>query len=174
MYSEIGSKIKGLAFIGFIVEAIGAIIAGIVIMCMDSDMVLFGLLTMIGGPIVAWVGSWILYAYGELVEATRENEYNSRLILQLLQKQSNDGKQETPSTTKSKTASHTTDEAPIELERVQEDKKEEVETEQPTPPANSTFITTEKNTIICSKCNQEQAAGRKVCWNCGVKFEVKE
>jgi len=67
MYDNIGGKIKGLAKTMFIVEVIGAVITGIVLLATDYDLIFAGLLTLFCGPIVAWVGSWILYAFGELV-----------------------------------------------------------------------------------------------------------
>ncbi len=68
MYDNIGGKIKGLAKAMFIVEVIGAVIAGIALVATDAGFILIGLLTLFCGPIIAWVGSWILYAFGELVE----------------------------------------------------------------------------------------------------------
>ena len=69
MYDNIGGKIKGLAKTMFIVAAIGAVITGIVLLAtVDDYLILYGLLTLVCGPIIAWVGSWILYAFGELVE----------------------------------------------------------------------------------------------------------
>ena len=77
LYENIGSKIKNWAKVIFIIEAIGSIIAGLVLLFTDEDLILYGLLTLVCGPIVAWVGSWILYAFGELVEDTHaiRNEY---------------------------------------------------------------------------------------------------
>ena len=75
MYDNIGGKIKGLAKAMFIVEALGAIITGIVLLC--NEIILAGLLILFCGPIVAWVGSWILYAFGQFVEdihAIRDRE----------------------------------------------------------------------------------------------------
>lgn len=68
MYDNIGNKIKSLAKTIFIVEAICTVIAGIALLATDDDFILIGLLTLFCGPIVAWVSSWILYAFGELVE----------------------------------------------------------------------------------------------------------
>ena len=74
LYENIGGKIKNWAKWIFIVEAIGAIIFGICILIGEIDVLgpdsfaFSGLFVMIFGPIVAWVGSWILYAFGELVE----------------------------------------------------------------------------------------------------------
>ena len=68
LYENIGGKIKNWAKWIFIVEAIGAVMAGIALITTDDDLILAGLLTLFCGPIVAYVGSWILYAFGELVE----------------------------------------------------------------------------------------------------------
>ncbi len=35
---------------------------------------------------------------------------------------------------------------------------------------NTTYKTTDQNTIICSSCGFEQPAGRAICWKCGCKF----
>jgi predicted RNA-binding Zn-ribbon protein involved in translation (DUF1610 family) len=67
LYENIGAKIKNWAKWIFIAEAIGAIITGLALLFSDEELIL-GFLVMILGPIVAWVGSWILYAFGELVE----------------------------------------------------------------------------------------------------------
>ncbi len=65
MYYNIGGKIKTLAVWTFVVEAIGSIITGIALGVEEDE--LYFLLCLIG-PIVAWVSSWILYAFGEMVE----------------------------------------------------------------------------------------------------------
>ena len=77
LYENIGSKIKNWAKWIFVIEAIGAVITGLVFLFTDEDLILYGLLTLVCGPIVAWVGSWILYAFGQLVEdvhAMRDKE----------------------------------------------------------------------------------------------------
>ena len=67
-YDNIGGKIKGLAKAAFIVEAIAAVLSGLVMFVEDDDMFLIALLVAIVGPIVAWVGSWLLYGFGQLIE----------------------------------------------------------------------------------------------------------
>ena len=42
------------------------------------------------GSIVVWIGSWTMYAFGELVEKTCDNEYNTRKILEKLTEDDND------------------------------------------------------------------------------------
>lgn len=68
MYDNISGKIKGLAKASFIVGAIAAVITGIVIMASDEDMIPVGLLVMVVGPLVAWVSSWLIYGFGELID----------------------------------------------------------------------------------------------------------
>jgi hypothetical protein len=71
LYQNIGGKIKNWAKWIFILEAIGSIITAIVLPIASGDpddFILISVLIAIVGPIVAWVGSWILYAFGELVE----------------------------------------------------------------------------------------------------------
>ncbi len=80
MYDNIGGKIKGLAKVGFIVEAIAAVITGIALMALDGDMILIGLLVMLLGPIVAWVSSWLLYGFGELIDNVCRIAANTRTL----------------------------------------------------------------------------------------------
>ena len=71
LYEDIGGKIKNWAKWIFIVEAICSVIAGIVLFTeaeYDEIYILYGLLAIFVGPFAAWVGSWILYAFGQLVE----------------------------------------------------------------------------------------------------------
>lgn len=74
MYDKIGGKIKGMAKATFFVEAIVAIIAGIIFTIMagngDEAMLLVGLPVMILGPLAAWVSSCLLYGFGELIDKT--------------------------------------------------------------------------------------------------------
>lgn len=68
LYTDIGKKIQNWAKWIFIAEAITAVISAFVLMG-NSDIFL-GLLLLICGPLAAWVSSWILYAFGQLVEDT--------------------------------------------------------------------------------------------------------
>ena len=78
MYDNIGKKIKSLAKWTFIVEAIAAIITGISLLVADEDLILAGLLTFFCGPIVAWVSSWLLYGFGEIIDKLCDIEFNTR------------------------------------------------------------------------------------------------
>lgn len=73
MYDNIGGKIKGLAKAVFIVEAIAVFIAGIALMAYGEGEGLYlfmGLIVIALGPVVAWVSSWLLYGFGELIDKT--------------------------------------------------------------------------------------------------------
>ena len=80
MYDNIGGKIKGLAKASFIVAAIAEVITGIALMATDEDLILYGLIVLILGPIIAWVSSWLLYGFGQLVENSNiiAAEYNRK------------------------------------------------------------------------------------------------
>jgi len=81
MYDNIGRKIKGLAKAIFIVLGISMAITGIVIMCIDEDLILYGVLTLILGPILAWISSWLLYGFGEIIDKLCDIEHNTRMIM---------------------------------------------------------------------------------------------
>ncbi len=78
MYNNIGKKIKGLASALFITATIAAIISGIVLMFLGESMILFGFLVMIIGPLAAWISSWMLYGFGEIIDKLCEIEQNTR------------------------------------------------------------------------------------------------
>ena len=66
MYHNIGGKIKGLAIAWFIIETIGAFITGIILWVDWEEW--WCALIVFGGPVFEWISSWLLYAFGQLVE----------------------------------------------------------------------------------------------------------
>ena len=66
LYENIGEKIKNWAKWIFIIEAISAVISGFVLIGNDDGVT--GVIVLLAGPFVAWVGSWLLYAFGQVVE----------------------------------------------------------------------------------------------------------
>ena len=76
MYENIGKKIKLLAQAIFILDSIAAVITGIVLWIDIEEgwcaIVLFG------GPVVAWISSWLLYGFGELIDKVCDIERNTR------------------------------------------------------------------------------------------------
>ncbi len=75
MYDRIGSKIKVLAKVIFWVEAVVAVIAALVMIESTEGVSL--LLGMVG-VLVAWVSSWFLYGFGEIIDKLCEIEKNTR------------------------------------------------------------------------------------------------
>lgn len=75
MFENIGSKIKGLAsfmcWIGIGVSVMG----GIILLAYSGEAwyneeicILLGFATMIGGSLLSWLSSFVLYGFGELIE----------------------------------------------------------------------------------------------------------
>ena len=84
LYRNVGEKIRGLAKGIFIIEALFAVIGALILIAEDNA--LLGFIVLIAGPLVAWLSSLFLYAFGELVEKTSSNEKNTREILKNLQR----------------------------------------------------------------------------------------
>ena len=77
MFENIGGKIKGLAKIICWLGIIICVITGIVLFSQAGDtynrsakttLIVTGLLIMVGGSVLSWVSSFVLYGFGELVE----------------------------------------------------------------------------------------------------------
>ena len=80
MYDNIGGKIKGLAKATFIVEAIAAIIVGISLWVETEEW--WCALILFCGPIVAWVSSWLLYGFGEIIDKLSIAEEENAVIIE--------------------------------------------------------------------------------------------
>ena len=80
MYDNIGGKIKGLAKAIFFIEAIATVITGFIILANSYyfEGILTGVLVIIVGPIFAWISSWLLYGFGELIEKACDIADNTR------------------------------------------------------------------------------------------------
>lgn len=72
MFTNIGDKIKNLAAVITWIGIIGSILGGIVMIAVGLEsseiFVLFGFLTAIAGSLVSWIGSFLLYGFGELID----------------------------------------------------------------------------------------------------------
>ncbi len=81
MFSHIGRKLKALAII-LAWCGIGVSVAAGLLMIFEfpayDDMRLYGLLSLVAGPLVSWVSSWIVYGFGELIDRTAEIAKNTR------------------------------------------------------------------------------------------------
>ena len=80
-YDNIGEKIKSWAKWIAIVESVLSVIGGILVMVNEigggDSWLLMGPLLMILGPMIAWVSSWLLYGFGEIVSASIIYQYES-------------------------------------------------------------------------------------------------
>lgn len=79
MFNNIGGKIKGLAKFMCWLGIIVSVIAGIILIISarhsdgyysytDTNMVITGILVIVMGSILSWIGSFVLYGFGELVD----------------------------------------------------------------------------------------------------------
>ena len=72
MFDDIGGKIKKLASVIAKFGIISCIITGIIIICISIaqsfKLFLIGIGVATIGPLVSWINSWMLYAFGTLVE----------------------------------------------------------------------------------------------------------
>ena len=74
MFDNIGKKIKILAVVLFVLIAVGGFCVGMGIMAVNDNLVAPGLSMIFGCPIAAWILSWLLYGYGELIDKTASIE----------------------------------------------------------------------------------------------------
>ncbi len=76
MYTDIGKKIKILAMVTAAIGAFLSVVGGIFIIADGGDFedAIIGLLVMMIGILAAWVSSWILYGFGELIDKTSDIE----------------------------------------------------------------------------------------------------
>lgn len=65
MFDNIGGKIKATAKVFCWIAIIASLIGGI---CMLFINAVAGLVFIVMGPLSAWIGSFVIYGFGELVE----------------------------------------------------------------------------------------------------------
>lgn len=75
MFKNIGGKIKILSVVIFCLQSFIYILAGIILVATAFEMelevyLILGVLCIIIGPVLAWVSSFVLYGYGELITKT--------------------------------------------------------------------------------------------------------
>lgn len=81
MFKNIGKKIKTLAQVICWIGIVCSVLSGIGMMVSDSDMIVVGILMIPVGALASWIGSFMLYGFGELVE-------NSTVLAELAVKRS--------------------------------------------------------------------------------------
>ena len=78
MFSNIGKKIKGLAVAFCWLLVCASVIGGFEIASSASFLVIWGVLLILFGPVVAWILSWGIYGFGELIDKTCDIERHMR------------------------------------------------------------------------------------------------
>lgn len=89
MFENIGGKIKTLAEIICWIGIAGSIVAGFLILMSTEGSTLSGIFLLLGGPLFSWIGSFVLYGFGELIEKTSEiarNTYDCERKMETLKK----------------------------------------------------------------------------------------
>ncbi len=75
MFRRIGRKIKGVVKILFWIEVAAIYIVGLVFIVPTSGL---SILYAIGGILVAWISSWLIYGFGEIIDKLCDIEENTR------------------------------------------------------------------------------------------------
>lgn len=68
MFTNIGKKIKTWASVLCWLGIVCSVILGIAQCVVSKDMIVTGILTIIGGALASWIGSFMVYGFGELVD----------------------------------------------------------------------------------------------------------
>ena len=153
LYKNIGGKVKALAQWIFALEAISAIISGIWLLSEEEGI---GFLVLFLGPLVALASSWILYAFGELVEDMHEMRDKKAAAAVNIPTVLN----EAPAYTAPKqTAPVVAAETPVNMDKAPNTAN---------APVSAEIKNGEK---VCPKCGTAQRADRRVCWSCGQHFD---
>lgn len=69
MFENIGGKIKKLAIV---ITIIGIIISFIIGIMLSNEFGLGGFIVILGGSLLSWIGSFLLYGFGEIIDLLRK------------------------------------------------------------------------------------------------------
>lgn len=93
MFSNIGRKIKVLAWVVCIIGMLASFVGAVRFWSMDSyygdENILVGFVVLIVGGLISWVGSFFTYGFGQLIEKTEENNYHLNQIGHMLYEMKN-------------------------------------------------------------------------------------
>jgi len=90
MFNNIGGKIKALASVVCWIGIGASVLGGIATFAfsttsfyrgVDLEALLAAILVMAGGALCSWIGSFLLYGYGELIDKTAQTAENTRKLL---------------------------------------------------------------------------------------------
>ncbi len=94
MYRDIGGKIKHAAYIMFAIQAVLYAAVGIIGLSMNN---IAGFFILVFGILFAWISSWMMYGFGELIDKVSSIERSCvlektpKLTLRVLKKQRDEG-----------------------------------------------------------------------------------
>ena len=163
MYDNIGSKIKSLATVICVVLIILSIISGIAIMIVSEGMVLVGILVAGLGSLFAWVSTFFIYGFGELIE-------NTSILVRESKKISSNTKQE-----KASVESPLENKTPANTNSSYRASANNISTKTNTVSSTAKFCSEcgAKMDVkkFCTNCGKELKAGAKFCSECGTKAE---
>lgn len=157
MFENIGEKIKGLAKVVTIIGIIASCIGGLVIM-FEGESFILGLITAALGSLGSWVGSFLLYGFGELIDQTVDN---NRLLRQISTSGKNTSKdisdlvnvtaaKNTPSAADTKPAAATSPVAVF--------------------IGSCKPVRVDSMRVQCPKCQTVQMGNNTACSHCGIRF----
>ena len=162
MFDNIGGKIKKLAVVCTIVGIASFVIIGIVLM---GDSFFTGLLTLVLGAVMSWIGSFTLYGLGQLIENTDELVAQSRNA-QKASSSASSAPQVAPVMQAPYVPVQQTSFAPKQPDPEQPD-PEQLHAPSQTPVAG---IPAENGKFSCPVCGTLQNSNRRVCLHCGQKL----
>ncbi|MBQ6811252.1 MAG: hypothetical protein IJO94_07610 [Firmicutes bacterium] len=70
MFNDIGNKIKTLTAVSCWVGIAVFVMVGFALMVLLPDYLILGIVIAVGGALISWLGSFLLYGYGQLIENT--------------------------------------------------------------------------------------------------------
>lgn len=68
MFENIGSKIKSIAKVLFVIGIISSVVTSISLCVLDDDLIVFGLITFPVGGVISWGFSAMIYGFGQLID----------------------------------------------------------------------------------------------------------
>lgn len=68
MYDNVGNKLKTISVLFMVLGVLLSIVTGIILIVISNSFMLYGVIIIIIGPILSWIGSLVLYGFGQLVE----------------------------------------------------------------------------------------------------------
>ncbi len=77
-FDRVGKKIKDLVKILFYIQLVVYGIIGLSLALMGPFGILIGIVVFGVGALVAWISSWMLYGYGEIIDKVCDIEINTR------------------------------------------------------------------------------------------------